>query len=79
MCPLFQTEAGRTLSLSLFRLSSLNRIAVLDSLSISETKCWLSYSKLVVIKGPSSLTILKWMILLGIVGGVRQRRHQKAG
>ena len=54
MCPLFQTEASRTLSLSLFRLSMLNRIAILDTLSMSEAKCWLSYSKPVVIKGPSS-------------------------
>ena len=54
MCPLFQIEASRTSGLSLFRLSRLNKIAVLDSLSMSETKCCLSYSKPVVIKGPSS-------------------------
>ena len=54
MCPLFQIEADRTSGLSLFRLSRLNKIVVLDSLSVLETKCWLSYSKLVVIKGPFS-------------------------
>ena len=54
MCPLFQIEAGRTSGLSLFRLSRLNKIVVLDSLSVLETKCWLSYSKLVVKKGPFS-------------------------
>lgn len=53
MCPLFQTEVGRTSGLSLFRLLRLNRIAVLDLLSLLETKCWLSYSKQVLIKGLS--------------------------
>ena len=54
ICPIFQIEAGKTLGLSLFRLSRLNRMVVLDSLSVSETKCWLSCRKPVVIKGPSS-------------------------
>ena len=81
MCPLFQIEAGRTSGLSLFRLPRLNKIVVLDSLSVSETKCWLSYSKPVVIKGPFSPIHdhLKVDDFVGNQGGRKAKEAQESG
>ena len=76
ICPIFQIEAGRTSGLSLFRLSRLNRMVVLDSLSVSETKCWWSCRKPVVIKGPSSPIHdhLRVEELVGNQGGANGKR-----
>ena len=81
MCPLFQIEAGRTSGLSLFRLSRLNKIVILDSLSMSKTKCWLSYCKPVVIKGPSFSIHdhLKVNDFVGNQGGRKAKEAQESG